>query len=81
VHGQSTLGQPPWGVFSWRHSEQAADAMESSHGDTASVCRIVRESSHGNTVSIQRVVSLLTTSEAACAYRSKQLVMTEGLID
>jgi apolipoprotein N-acyltransferase len=62
--------------------------MESSHGDTASVQRIVRESSHGKTASVQRIVkkyshgdtasvqpivSLVVTSEAACAYSNERV--------
>jgi hypothetical protein len=50
---------------------------EPSHGDTASVHRIVRKSSHGDTVSVQRIVSLVARSETVCAYKSVQVITTE----
>jgi hypothetical protein len=48
-------------------------AIESSHGDTASVQRTERKSSHGNTASVQRIMSLVATSEAACAYSNERV--------
>jgi hypothetical protein len=73
-------GSLPLGSLHWESADgetvsKLRMAMEYSHGSAACVHRIVRESFHGDTV------SLLTTSEAACAYRSKQLIKTEGLID
>jgi hypothetical protein len=48
-------------------------AMESSHGNTASVQWIVRESAHSDTMSVQRILSLVAKSEASCAYSSERV--------
>jgi hypothetical protein len=46
---------------------------ESPHGDAESEQWMAMESSHGDTASIQRIVSIVATSEEACAYSSEQV--------
>jgi hypothetical protein len=49
-----------------------AMVMEPLHGNAASEQRMVMESSHTDT-SFQQILSLMGTSEAACAYSNKQM--------